>query len=69
MMYHVSAILPIHTIKDDSPLMIYLFKDFDLSFSNEALCLAGEEACSFRGTHRLELMKHEIDHNVCTLSF
>lgn len=51
-----------------SPLMIYLFKDFDLSFSNEALCLAGEEACSFRGTHRLELMKHEIDHNVLSHS-
>ncbi|KAG6640979.1 hypothetical protein CIPAW_09G041900 [Carya illinoinensis] len=26
------------------------------------------EACSFRGTHRLELMKHEIDHNALSFS-
>uniref|UniRef100_A0A7N2M253 Calcineurin-like phosphoesterase domain-containing protein n=1 Tax=Quercus lobata TaxID=97700 RepID=A0A7N2M253_QUELO len=29
---------------------------------------SGEEACSFRGTQRIELMKHEIEHNVLSYS-
>ena len=32
------------------------------------LCLAGEEACSFRGTQRIELMKHDIEHDVLSYS-
>ena len=32
------------------------------------LYLAGEEACSFRGTQRIELMKHDIEHDVLSYS-
>ena len=34
------------------------------------LCLAGEEACSFRGTQRerFELMKHDMEHGVLSYS-
>ena len=34
----------------------------------EPLCLAGEDACSFRGTQRIELMKHDIEHDVLSYS-
>ena len=45
------------------------FKDFHIGFSlTEPLCLAGEDACSFRGTQRIELMKHDIEHDVLSYS-